>query len=172
MGKGKWIWFPGDYEIYHSLLVHSRRYERGVHIPCQWHLATPYPNVTFSKEIELTEPAEFVCRATAPGVVTVMTGEFPHGSRIAAATDTLVQVGPGKHTITVQIQKIGGLPAAFIDSGDIYTDDTWDVSHATRKTAGKAACEPAYTLPTDNPEVFPFQYERWDAVETRPVENG
>ena len=172
MGKGKWIWFPGDYEIYHSLLVHSRRYERGVHIPCQWHLATPYPNVTFSKEIELTEPAEFVCRATAPGVVTVMTGEFPHGSRIAAATDTLVQVGPGKHTITVQIQKIGGLPAAFIDSGDIYTDDTWDVSHATRKTAGKAVCEPAYTLPTDNPEVFPFQYERWDAAEIRPVENG
>ena len=86
MGKGKWIWFPGDYEIYHSLLVHSRRYERGVHIPCQWHLATPYPNVTFSKEIELTEPAEFVCRATAPGVVTVMTGDFPHGSRVAAAT--------------------------------------------------------------------------------------
>lgn len=172
MGNGKWIWYPGDYEIYHSLLVHSRRYERGVHIPCQWSLTTPYPNVSFSKEITLERETEFVCYATAPGVVTVMTGRFPHGSRISAATGTKVKVGPGTHRVTVQIQKIGGLPAAFIDSDEIYTDETWDVTHATRAVAGKAECEPAYTKPTDNPEIFPFSYERWDAAEIRPLEDG
>ena len=172
MSNGKWVWYPGDYEIYHSLLVHSRRYERGVHIPCQWSLATPYPNVAFSKEIELDCETEFVCYSTAPGVVSVMTGQFPHGSRKDYATGTAVKVGPGKHKINIQIQKIGGLPAAFIDSEYIYTDETWDVTHATRAIAGKAECEPAYTLSTDDPEVFPFSYERWDAVESRGVDGG
>lgn len=172
MANGKWIWFPGDYEIYHSLLVHSRRYERGVHIPCQWSLATPYPNVAFSKEVEIACDTEFVCYSTAPGVVSVMTGQFPRGTKRDYATGSVVKVGPGKHKITVQIQKIGGLPSAFIDSEFIYTDETWSVTHATRAIAGYAECEPAYTRPTDDPEVFPFSYERINPVEIREVSGG
>jgi hypothetical protein len=172
MGNGKWIWYPGDYEIWHSLLLHGRRYERGAHIPCQWSLSTPYPNVSFTKEIELEKAAEFTCHATVPGVVTVMTGQFPRGKRVTVPTGTPVTVEPGRHRVSIQIQKVGGLPAAYIDSELIWTDDTWDASHATRAVAGKAACEPAYTRPDDNPEIFPFAYEKWEPVETRAVPGG
>ena len=58
MGKGKWIWFPGDYEIYHNLQLHARRYQRGVYIPAQWGLATPYPGIQFMQEIRLQNASE------------------------------------------------------------------------------------------------------------------
>ena len=61
MANGKWIWYPGDFDIWHSLLLHSRRYERGVHIPCQWNLSTPFPNVSFSKDFEIPADTEFTC---------------------------------------------------------------------------------------------------------------
>ena len=172
MANGKWIWYPGDFDIWHSLLLHSRRYERGVHIPCQWNLSTPFPNVSFSKEFEIPADTEFTCYSTAPGVVTVSTGQFPRGSRKAYGTGVKITLAPGKYNINVQIQKIGGLPSAFIDSEYVYTDDTWKVTHATRKVDGFAACDPAFTSCLDNPEVFPFSYDRWDIVEKRPVDGG
>ena len=88
MSHGKWIWYPGEFEIYHSLLLHSRRYERGVHIPCQWGLNTPYPNVSFARTFELDHEVTFTVHSTAPGVVNAMTGEFPRGTRVSAATGT------------------------------------------------------------------------------------
>ncbi len=172
MGNGKWIWFPGDYEIYHSLMLHGRRYERGAHIPCQWSLSTPYPNVSFAKEIEIEREIEFTCIASAPGVVTVMTGQFPRGKRVTVPTGAPVRIEPGRHRVILQIQKPAGLPAAFIDSEFLWTDETWDASHATRAVAGKAECEPAYRSPTDDPEIFPFAYQRWEPVEIRAVPGG
>ena len=88
MSQGKWIWYPGEFEIYHSLLLHPRRYERGVHIPCQWGLPTPFPNVSFARTFELDHEVTFTVQSTAPGVVNAMTGEFPRGARVSAATGT------------------------------------------------------------------------------------
>lgn len=61
----KWIWYPGEFEIYHSLQLHTRRYERGVHIPCQWGLPTVYPNVSFRKHAVLTEETARTVSAAA-----------------------------------------------------------------------------------------------------------
>jgi len=94
MANGKWIWYPGDFDIWHSLLLHSRRYERGVHIPCQWNLPTPFPNVSFSRDFDIPAETEFTCRSTAPGVVTVSTGQFPHGSRKAYGTGEKITIHP------------------------------------------------------------------------------
>ena len=176
MAQGKWIWYPGEFEIYHSLLLHSRRYERGVHIPCQWGLPTPYPNVFFDKTFELDRKTTFTVHATAPGVVNVMTGEFPRGRRVSTATGRPVTIGPGRVAVNVQVQKPFGLPAIFIDGEDVFTDETWTANHGLRAMSGglelpQAACEPAFTRPDDNPEVFPFLYERWDVKEAR-AENG
>ena len=177
MGQGKWIWYPGEFEIYHSLLLHSRRYERQVHIPCQWGLATPYPNVSFIKTYDLDHETTFTVYSTAPGVVNAMTGEYPQGMRVTAATGKPVTVGPGRVLVMVQVQKPSGLPAIYIGGEDVYTDETWKTNHGLRAMGGDiplpdAACEPAFTRAEDDPEVFPFLYERWDAVEARAEKGG
>ena len=37
----KWIWYPGDFELYHNMLLHARREEHGYSYGCMWHLPRP-----------------------------------------------------------------------------------------------------------------------------------
>ena len=50
--QSKWIWYRGDYEIYHGLKLHERRREFDVTIPEFWSQPSVYPTVTFSKTFE------------------------------------------------------------------------------------------------------------------------
>ena len=43
MPKAQWIWYNGDFELYHSMKLHARREEYGVEYPCFWSLSAPYP---------------------------------------------------------------------------------------------------------------------------------
>ena len=36
MSTAKWIWYPGDYEVYHNLKFHLRREEYGCSHPAHW----------------------------------------------------------------------------------------------------------------------------------------
>ena len=49
MSKAQWIWYNGDFELYHSMKLHSRREEYGVEYPCFWSLSAPYPTASFAK---------------------------------------------------------------------------------------------------------------------------
>lgn len=173
----KWIWYPGEFEIYHSLQLHTRRYERGVHIPCQWGLPTVYPNVSFRKHAVLTEETTLTAYATAPGVVEAASGQFPRMQSYSAATGQPLTLPAGEYDLSIQLMKPDGLPAVFVDAGPLSTDESWTANHGLRTMGGgltlpQAACTPAFTRPTDNPEVFPFAYERWDPVSVRTVDGG
>jgi len=51
MKKSKWIWYYGDFEIFHSAKLHSLRQEQGTTFPGFWSLANTYPIVRFSKTV-------------------------------------------------------------------------------------------------------------------------
>lgn len=55
-----WIWYPGDYEIWLSNKMQARRTKREAGLPPLWQLYSPYPLVTFQKELELPEAEETV----------------------------------------------------------------------------------------------------------------
>ena len=73
----KWIWYPGDYELYHSIQLHSRREEYGCEYPTFWKLSTPYPNVRFFKgyHADREDTVRFVTRAT--GYVMIDNARLP-----------------------------------------------------------------------------------------------
>lgn len=173
----KWIWYPGEFEIYHSLQLHSRRYERGVHTPCQWGLPMVYPNVSFSKSAVLTEETTIIVYATAPGCVQASSGQWPRMQRYTAATGTPLTLPAGNYQITVQLTKTDGLPAIYLNAGALSTNETWIANHGLRSMDGEldlphAACTPAFTDPTDDPQIFPFSYQRWDVRTQRAADGG
>lgn len=47
--KAKWIWYYGDFELHHNILLHSRREDYGFSYPPFWPLTSPYINVVFHK---------------------------------------------------------------------------------------------------------------------------
>ena len=56
MKQSKWIWKPGDFELYHSMLVHNRRTYQNVYYPPMWRIDPPSSNVMLYKRRDLEEP--------------------------------------------------------------------------------------------------------------------
>ena len=164
MPQAKWIWYPGDYELYHNLKLHMRREEYGFPHPAHWSYSTPYPYVEFSREFDVPEDTSFVVHTHGLGHVRVDDKPF-------YPTGVSIPVSAGKHFISIWIGTDKGLPSAYISSDYLVTDERFFASHhdLTRLSAG---CTPVYPDPTDDPEVFPFAYERIDFVSQTVCDGG
>ncbi len=154
MEKGKWIWYQGDFEIYHNMLIHARREECGHKRPCFWSLATPYPRVNFYKEFEAKEDTVINVKTNAVACV------YIDGKGYGDNTD--IQVSKGRHTIKLDAIKIGGLPSVYIDSKYLKTDESWLSDNGASAMKIKVGATPCYFDPYVTPEEFVFSYERVD----------
>ena len=63
MEKARWIWYPGDFELYHFMLVHTRRQENGFDYPSMWYVPRPELLCTFEKDVTLEEDTEITVAA-------------------------------------------------------------------------------------------------------------
>ncbi len=146
----KWIWYPGDYEIFHNIQLHSRRQEFGADYPCFWSLANVYPRVNFYKTAEFAADGWIILRARESGYLLVDGRRFP--------SDVRVPVAAGRHSFEAVVIHTHGLPAIFIESDQLLSDESWECSPGTATPDAYAACDPAYTSPDDDVERFPFVY--------------
>ncbi len=164
MSQAKWIWYNGDYELYHSIKLHSRREEYGCEYPTFWSLSAPYPNASFAKAYHADEA--HTIRVVTPHKAYVSIDHH----RMPVNTD--LKVSAGDHTIRiVMLATDGSFPTLYIDSPYLVTDETWVCDHLGGP-AVPVGCEPAYTAPTDDPRIFPFAYERRDAVKITKTAEG
>lgn len=160
----EWIWYPGEYELYHSMLLHSRRQEFGADYPCFWLLPSIYPNVEFHRDFDCKESGSFKLYTNGKGYLLL------DGVRYPANTD--VAYGAGKHHVMVLVTKTDGLPAAFIEGKEIYTDGGWEARYPFTLSGYPAGRMEAYAKPTDNVEIFPFAYEALSPVSVSDTEGG
>ncbi len=162
--KAKWIWYNGDFELYHSLKLHGRREEYGSEYPTFWALATPYPNVRFFKDYyaDKEHTLKVVTRSTA--YIMIDNVRYPVNEDIT--------VGAGNHSVMVVTLSIGALPCIYIDSECLVTDETWTVDHMIIDKRVPAGCTPEYTSPNDDPCVFKFAYKRLEPVKIVNTEEG
>lgn len=160
----KWIWYPGDYELYHSIRLHARREEFGCEYPTFWALATPYPNVRFFKSYhaDSDDVVRFVTRAKAYVMV--------DNDRLPVNTD--LHIGAGDHNVMVVLLATDGLPSLYVDSKYLQTDESWIADHMIVTVRVPVGCTPAYTDPSDDPQVFRFSYEHLDPVKAEKTEQG
>ena len=156
MKKSRWIWFPGDFELYHSILLHSRREEFGAEYPSFWGLSNVYPRVDFEKGFTFERDGYIIIHANCKCYALLDGRRFPRGTRI--------DVKAGEHRIEIVAIKSDGLPAIYCESDQLISDSTWKCSPGTVNRDFNAGDEPAYTSPDDNVEVFPFEY-----TEIKPV---
>lgn len=161
--NAKWIWYYGEYEIFHTLQLHSRREEFGSEYPPMWYLSNVYPIVTFTKTYRLEEETTFNVKLNGIGYVLVDGVRFASGDTIVCPR--------GTHTVTVMVMNYRGLPAAYVSGEKIFSDGSWTSSFAPGKEK-PAGCTPAYCNADDNVEVFPFEYETVAPVSCEKTENG
>lgn len=160
----KWIWMEGEFEVFHNLALHMRREQYGTVCPPVWDLPSVYPFVEFNKTFTAEQDGEFICLVRGEGQVRIDRDIFSVGVPIS--------VTKGEHTVKVRVQNPCGLPAAFIDSDLLVTDETWTATLHERGEAAPIGCEPAFTKATDDVQVFPFSYEPISPVGREVTECG
>lgn len=162
--RSKWIWYYGDYEIYHSNLLNSRREAYGNDYPAFISYPSIHMNVGFVREYEFSEETTF--RVKANGKFQVRVDNEPQ-----RAQNGLFTLPAGKHTVIIYVCNTNGLPAVFVSGENVVSDEGWRVSDRTWECVS-VGCVPEYNSQGDNVEVFPFCYDRVDYVHETDYPNG
>ena len=165
MSNAKWIWYMGDYELYHNIKLHERRVQYQYKYPAFWNFSTPYPNVVFSKTFNAEKSGYINIIANGIGYVNL--------DGVIHATGEDIAVSAGNHHVIVTVTNYGGLPAIYSNGELLSTDETWEVSVSTSSALKeKAGCVPAYTGADDDVELFPFKYKKISAVSEEKCNDG
>ena len=160
--KSYWIWHYGDYEVFHVMNVHLRREEKGYHRPAFWKISPPYPSVKFKKEFHC-ESGYLICHINGAGNVTVDQKRY--------LPDKRIELAPGFHTIEIPVSNYGGIPAVYIESDVCPSDGSWTCNHFAGKFTPVGFLSHFDRL-DQNPNDFPFQYQKMLPIDTEQIENG
>ena len=162
MKNSYWIWYYGDYEIYHSAKLHLRREQGNAFMPAMWHLYSPYVSVFFEKKLTC-EAGTLTAHALGEAYIAVDGKRYPTG--------VPVSVSAGEHTVSAAVSNLHGLPALYVESDVCPTDGTWSC-HLIRGEALPVGWETGFDTPEKTPEVFPFSYERRVPVSSEKHTDG
>ena len=164
MKQSKWMWVPGDFELYHSMLVHNRRTIDTFYYSPMWRVDAPHRNLFLYKIADIDAPETIAFYAnTADASMLVDGTRYPAG--------VTVTLDAGHHFIKVFAFKDGGFPAAYCVGDTFASDETW--SHGSFGMGDMpAGTNEMYTALSDNPEIFKFSYERILPVSAEKTEGG
>ena len=121
MAKGKWIWYPDDFEIELSAAFMANRYERDVIVPPFWKQPFAWKNVKFIKEIDLEQPETIYIEAEGQFHV-----EVDHRFIYNVRTEAVIPAG--RHHLVISVYNPAGLPALKIDAETLATNESWNVT--------------------------------------------
>ncbi len=147
-----WIWYPGDFVLYHNMLLHSRREAHGYDYPCFWHIARPEYSCRFYKSCDLSHD-------TAVSVTIRGKGWFAiDGTRHALTENgvTALTIPGGHHDCSVCLVAVERFPAVYAEGDGFVTNDDW-MCDAYTETRVPAEGDP-HLSGTEDPTVFPFSY--------------
>ena len=157
-----WIWYPGDFEIYHNMLLHARREEFGCDYPCMWHVPRPESAARFHRNFVLTEDSEITILLKGKGFARIDGKKKP--------LPGVLSLSAGEHHLTVEVSCIETFPAMFCDHPALSTGADWVCDRYTADRV-PVACEPALTADKD-PAVFPFVYKPIPVAAVTEIDGG
>ncbi len=164
MKQSKWIWHPGDFELYHSMKLHNRRTKFGVYYAPMWRIDAPHSNVLLYRIINLEKPETITVYANTKDASFLVNGvRYPIG--------TTVHLEQGRNFIKLMGYKDGGFPAFYCVGDSFASDETWKIGSWGAKDL-PAGTNDMYTSLSDDPEVFKFSYEKISPVSVENIKGG
>ncbi len=176
-----WLWYPGDFEIYHGMKQNLEREERGFFWPAYWKLAQCRHSVKFSNSYSLKEEARFTVTAKGRGHVNVkwapplgpdgtrppypmwIEKKYPFGEAITCPAKDV--------TIDIIVGNMEGLPCTFVEGAVISSDGSWKVSdYATGMLP--VGYNKDYTRAGQDPMVFEYTSTLCKPVEAEETDGG
>ena len=160
-----WLWYPGDFELYHAMKQNFSRVERGCGWPAFWKSEGFRHRVTFRRDYTLTAPAPFTVYAIreAVGYVQVSDRKYPFGEEIVCP--------PGTQSISVHIGCVGHVPSVYIQGEILHSDDGWSVEDYDTPPV-PAAYNRYFTDPARDPTEWTYEERPYEPVSAEAVNGG
>ncbi|MDR1146629.1 MAG: hypothetical protein LBK71_10915 [Verrucomicrobiales bacterium] len=139
----RWIWLPGDFELWLGARVMNRRTERGQPNPPFWRLDRPAQIVVFEKRFTLADTDTVTI--SAQGECFAMIDGQPTADRV-------LTLGKGAHHLFLRVYNPDTFPAVLARGRLIGSDRSWSASRQNHRS------EPAdsgdFAAPDDRPDRF------------------
>ena len=118
MNQAYWLWYPGDFELYHGMKQNFSRVERGCAWPAFWKSEGFRNRVAFRRQYHLDTPARFTVYGVtgSQGYVQVGERKYPFGAEIQCEGDV---------NVSIHIGCIGCVPSVYVEGDAIRSDKGW-----------------------------------------------
>ena len=163
--QARWIWYPGDIELFYALKQNFSRVERGCAWPAFWKSDSFRQRVTYRRTYRLSEATSFqaIGAKDTVGYVLVNDKKYPLGS--------LVTCGPGPVQISIHAACISCLPAVYISGDVVCSDEGWTAEDYCQPPVPAAGNR--YFLHPDQPiDVWPMLEQIYAPVISETVNGG
>ena len=160
-----WLWYPGDFELYHALKQNFSRVERGCAWPAFWKSEGFRNRVVFRRWYDLPEETTFFVTGVAGSVGYVQLDEEKH------PFDTLIFCTPGKHRISIHVGCIGCVPSVFVSGDVICSDDGWQAEDYAAPPV-PAAHNRYYTDSSKDPSEWSYSERVYESVAVEEINQG
>lgn len=162
-----WIWYPGDFELYHAMKQNFSRVERGFGWPAFWKSEGFRNRVAFRRTYELEQETSFTVFSNAIGHVLVSweNGEkkYPFGKKITA--------GPGKVKVSIHAGCVEAFPCAYVQGEVIHSDKTWMAEDYSQPLVPVGVCK-YFTKEGQNPAVWEYTEKECKPVKISEINGG
>ena len=158
-----WLWYPGDFELYHALQQNFSRIERGYGWPAFWKSEGFRNRVVFRRCYTLERETVFTVYSQAIGYVLVGESKYSFGQRVTCPAGEIV--------ISIHAGRIDAFPSVYIDGDIICSDEGWSVEDYAGP-AVPAGCSKYFTRPSQNPAQWEYSEKTYLPVQTERCEDG
>lgn len=162
-----WLWYPGDFELYHALQQNFSRIERGYGWPAFWKSEGFRNRVVFRRSYTLKNPASFVVHSKAIGYVLVEQNgrehKYPFEQWISCSAEPM--------RIFVHVGRIDAFPCIYVEGDAVCSDDGWLVEDYAAP-AVPAGHSKYYTRPCQDPAEWEYSEKLYLPVRTERVQGG
>ena len=162
-----WIWYPGDFELYHAMKQNFSRVERGFGWPAFWKSEGFRNRVALRRTYELEQETSFTVFSNAIGHVLVTrengAKKYPFGKKITVA--------PGKVRISIHAGCVEAFPCAYVQGEVIHSDKTWKAEDYSQPLVPVGVCK-YFTKPGQNPTVWEYTEKECKPVKISEINGG
>ena len=163
MAEQFWLWYPGDFELYHRMGQDFSRVERGYGWPAFWKSDGFRNRVVFRREYHLERETAFSVTSRAVGYVLAGEKKYPFGQRIACP--------PGEVTVSIHAARIDAFPSVYIEGDVIRSDKGW-LAEDYAQPPVPAGYSEYFTRPDQDPARWEYSEEIYRPVKTERINGG
>ncbi len=162
----QWIWKFGEFEIYHSMLLHNRRQQYGYAEAPMWKIYAPDPVVRFSKKV-VTKGGLFRIYACGSFTTEILK---ENGEWVKCLGKRENELPAGECTVFIRVANIHTFPCIYVE-GVIESNGEWMADDMTQERA-LVGTYGRFDSPYETPEIFPFSYEKMNPIKQKSVNEG